>query len=247
MTGPEVLEFAKATQVALLPMGSIEMHGPHLATGVDTVAAIALAEKAAQIEKAIVLPPIHYNLNAPMKCYPGTLSMPVRMIADMVMTISAEAARNGFDRMICVIGHGGTQLPVGLAQQDLLEQRTGARNSTEARRMVFYVYFGALCKEACKSVLESKPMHGCEYETSLTMQIRPDMVRPEKAHSGPYVPDGVDAAHVDDWNRMVPLGFAGEPQKATAEKGKALLDEAVESLVKVIRQVKAYKLEPDGK
>ena len=241
MTAHEIRDLAEETSVALLPMGSTEMHGPHLATGVDTVAAEALAEGAARLEKAIVLPAISYNINAPMKCYPGTISSPMGMVAEQLRVICEEVARNGFDRILCTIGHGGTQAVVGLAQDNLLDRKTSKRRSPADDYLLFHVYLGGLCKKAKERVIETRPCHGCEYETSLIMYLRPDLVRKDKiGEPGPILSTGAGAAVIDNWNRVVPLGYGGDPSKATAEKGKALMDEAVPNMAEVIRKVKEY-------
>ena len=84
MSGPEVFELSKRTDIALLPMGCVEMHGPHLPTGTDILIAEQLAELIAKRELAIILPTLPYNINDCMTCYPGTLAFPPDIVKGII-------------------------------------------------------------------------------------------------------------------------------------------------------------------
>ena len=83
MTGLEVAQLARQTDVAILPVGCVEMHGPHLPTGTDGFTAQKLADLIAEREPCIVLPPLFYNINHQMRKYPGTIGIP----PDVVKTL----------------------------------------------------------------------------------------------------------------------------------------------------------------
>ena len=71
MSGPAVAALAEETDVAILPIGCVEMHGPHLPTGTDAIQAEGMAELIAEWESAIILPTLYLNLNDEMVRYPG--------------------------------------------------------------------------------------------------------------------------------------------------------------------------------
>ena len=75
MSGPEVASLAEQTQVAILPIGCVEMHGPHLPTGTDAIQAEGMAELIAEQEPAIILPTMYLNINDEMVRYPGTIAI----------------------------------------------------------------------------------------------------------------------------------------------------------------------------
>ena len=121
-SGTAIAEFAKTCDVALLPVGCVEMHGPHNPTGCDALRADRVCRLTAEVEPCIVLPPIFYNINDQMKCYPGTISIPHRIVADMHRAIFRECARNGFKRIVVYLSHGGGDESLTLAQAEILEE-----------------------------------------------------------------------------------------------------------------------------
>ena len=64
LTGQEVADLAKTTDLAVLPIGSVEMHGPHLPTGSDSFIAEHVCERIAEEVPCIVLPTMYYNINS---------------------------------------------------------------------------------------------------------------------------------------------------------------------------------------
>jgi len=249
LSGPEVKKFAQTTDVAILPLGCIEMHGPHLPTGTDGIHAGAIANRAAQIEKAIVLPPLYYNINDEMKCYPGTISIPPRIMLELEEAICKEAARNGFKKIIIFVSHGGSEHVVDFLMHQLLENNAIAGVSKRSYT-VFWVGWEVIAKAKKETFPDESPedRHGGAAETSIIMSLRPDLVRKNKiGETGSYIPKKVKKAHYFvDWIRQVPEGFCGEPTKASKEKGERLINIFAQELAKVIRQVKGYNPEKDA-
>jgi len=216
LSGPEVAALAQETQVAILPIGCVEMHGPHLPTGTDSFQTEGIAEMIALREPAIILPTLFYNINDEMTCYPGTISISPELMARLYEELCCEAARNGFTKIILLIGHGGSQDVTQFIHHSFLQRR-----------------------------LEEQG-HGCEVETSLVLRFRPDLVHLDRLESlpdgeGPYYPKTVENAwYTIDWLRQVPKGYVGLPHIATPEKGMRLAELIAGECVRVIRQIKAY-------
>ena len=100
--------------------------------------------------------------------------------------------------------------------------------------------------------------HACEFETSMYLHIRPDLVDMAKAGpretpsvvgSGRFVSDdlfGSGPVHlVNRWSRVTETGVEGDPRLATAEKGKAFAEESVANLIAFCREFRAYVTPPD--
>src|SRR5512136_71095 len=113
-SGTAIAEFARSCDVALLPVGCVEMHGPHNPTGCDALRAERVCRLTEQLEPCIVLPTIFYNINDQMKAYPGAISIPHRIVADMHRAIFRECARNGFKKIVAYLTHGGGDEPLTL-------------------------------------------------------------------------------------------------------------------------------------
>jgi creatinine amidohydrolase/Fe(II)-dependent formamide hydrolase-like protein len=245
-SGPEVAEFAKRCEVALLPVGCVEMHGPHNPTGCDTFRADRVCRLAAELEPCMVLPPIFYNINDQMKCYPGTISIPGRMVTEMHRAIFAECARNGFKRIVVYVAHGGGDEAVVAAQAEMLEEATsGARIDYQVFRVDSWALPGLDEPEETRRVMGG---HGGANETSEVWEAAPGMVHVSRVEGeeGPYLrPVASPASYRVDWIRNVPKGFQGRPELASRERGEKLNRRRAEQLAEVIRKIKAYDLSSD--
>jgi len=245
MTGVDVAELAQRTDVAIVPVGCVEWHGPHLPTGNDGIVAEHIAVRAAEIEPAIVLPTIYFNINDQMKCYNGTLSFPPRIVADLYHALCTEAARNGFRKIIFFIGHGGSQIVVDIVQAELLERITSSDNPGY---FIFWCFIPQLMQPELSEIISSPTGHACEFETSLTLAIAPHLVRMDRVSGkvGPVHERAIPmATYRVDWKRRVPEGFIGYPERATSEKGERLIALAIQRFADVIRQVKQFDPDED--
>ncbi|MBB6119824.1 creatininase family protein [Nocardiopsis algeriensis] len=206
-TGPE--EGERAARVALLPVGSLEQHGPHLPLVTDTVVACALAAELARAHSARLLPPVAFGCSHEHAAWPGTVSISAGTLAAVVEDIAASL---GETRLVLVNGHGGNHVLANTVQA------SGGRMA---------LYPGPADWEAARVAAgmatdNERDMHAGELETSVLLHVRPDLVRPghEKAD------------HLTgEREHLLTLGLAaytesgvvGLPSLATAAKGRDLL------------------------
>ncbi len=240
-SGPEVAEFAKTCDVALLPVGCVEMHGPQNPTGCDAFIAERVCRLASEIEPCIVLPPIFYNVNDRMKCYPGTISIPPRVVMDMYRAVFSECARNGFKRIVVFVGHGGSEVPVETVQGEIFEEAT---SGVPTDYQIFRVDTWFLPRlDEPEELRHQMGGHGGADETSQVWDAGPGLVHIDrvKGEEGPYIAPDVAPAHYRvDWIRSVPKGFNGRPELASRERGEKLNRRMAEGLAEIIRKVKTY-------
>lgn len=241
---PEVAEFAKTCNVALLPVGCVECHGPHNPTGCDAFGADRICRLASELEPCIVLPTIYYNVNDRMKCYPGTISIPPRVVMDMYRAIFEECARNGFTRIVVYVCHGGSQVPVETLQGELFEEATSGK---PVNYQVFRVdaWFAPPLDEP-QETRELMGGHGGADETSMCWEAAPGLVDISlaKGEEGEYIPPAIGAHYRVGWIRSVPKGYNGRPELASLERGAKLNRWHAQHLAGVIRQIKSY--DPDA-
>ena len=245
LSGPEVAAVAEETNVAILPVGCTEMHGPHLPTGTDAFHALELCNRAVAIEPAVVLAPIWYNLNDQMQCYPGTIHIPIPVLRDLYHSICLECARNGFDRILFMVGHGGAQTPIDELQSRALEQRT---RTGRWEYFPLQTFVSTLMADEIKELgFHPHDAHGGALETSWMLASRPDLVHVDRVtEPGPVIEDMVPHTRPRvPWNRQVPAGYTCDPREATAEKGEAMLSAAAKRLAEVIAKLKTFDPEKD--
>ncbi|WP_242923211.1 creatininase family protein [Pontibacter liquoris] len=235
---PVALE--KSSRTCILPIGILEKHGMQDPIGSDLIHVREWAARATKNEYAVVFPDYFYGQINEARHQPGTFSLPNRLAWDLLDATCEEIARNGFNKIVIVNGHGGNPELLRYFVQSQLDKR---RN--------YAVYFfdpepspEFVAKE--KKMRKSDPagdQHGGETETSSLLYLRPDLVKQERAkqESGenlkrlslPGLYTGIW------WYASYPNHYAGEGEKATKELGKLLVDEKVNALVKALKVVKA--------
>jgi creatinine amidohydrolase len=240
---PDVAAFAKTCDIALLPVGCVECHGPHNPTGCDAFIAARVCRLASELEPCIVLPPIFYNVNDRMKCYPGTISIPPRVVMDMYRAIFEECARNGFRRIVVYVCHGGSEVPVETLQGEIFEQATSGK---QVDYQVFRVdvWFSPRLEEP-EETRRLMSGHGGADETSECWDAAPGLVDTSRANGeeGEYIPPAIKAHYRVGWIRSVPKGYHGRPDLATPARGDQLNRWQAKHLAATIRQIKSY--DPD--
>ena len=246
-TWPEIRELVKQQPVIVLPVGSVEDHGPHLPLDVDNFLIGAICEEAARRldGEMVLLPPVPYGFEEHHMDFPGTIDIAMEHMLHFVLDITRSVARHGFNRILLADGHG-SNMPI----LDLVARRTVIE--TEALCGAFI--WPSLAKETIDRVRESeKPggmAHACELETSLYLYLDPARVQMAKAEKEMAMPpsrfiwmDLMSASPVllmDQWSRFSKSGVAGDPTLATQKKGEIVFEAVVAALVELVREFKTY-------
>ena len=236
--------------IALLPVGATEQHGPHLPLGTDTeinhgIVARALAEVPDDVT-LLVLPTLPVGDSGEHGDFPGTLSLPAELLIGLWTEIGASVARAGLRKLVIFNSHGGQTQVV-----DIVAQRLRKDFGMLVVRATYFHFgtpdgiFGA--EELAHGI------HGGAVETSMMLDLRPELVRKEAAANfrplsldmkgdyeilRPEGPAGFAWASQD----LHPSGAAGDASQADHKKGQQLLDHAAERLVAVLRDLRRAPL-----
>src|SRR4051812_19087286 len=108
----ELEELRRDRPVVIVPVGSVEQHGPHLPQDVDIVDALALAAATAEAMRpapVIVSPPIWSGLAHYKKGHIGTITLSFETYIAMVCDVCRSIHANGFERIVLLNGHGGNR------------------------------------------------------------------------------------------------------------------------------------------
>jgi creatinine amidohydrolase len=232
LTWPEFERVDKT--VAVLPVGVVEAHGPHLPLGTDTLMAIYIAEKAAEQTGALLMPPLWYGYTYVLDKFPGTISISHETLYRLLREIFMEVARNGVRYLVVVNGHGGNV--------DAL--RAAARDAAKASDLTIVVvnWWIDLAKEARRRVLETPEGHAAEDETSEVLAAYPHLVKEVPRDADEWV-EMRYAVYGKEVSRVVyTKAVQGYPSKASQAKGEAILREAVEELARLINDLKRGRL-----
>lgn len=205
-----------ARRVLIVPLGSLEQHGPHLPLGTDTRIAVAVASGAAAGRDGVAIaPPIAIGASGEHAAFPGTLSIGTPALSELLVELGRDAAR-GWDAMLLVNGHGGNR--------DAVEAALARLHAEGRRAAVFHV---------------SPPggdAHAGRTETSLLLHLDPGAVRIGLAEPGELTParELMDRLRAEGVRSVSPNGVLGDPTGATASQGEALLAELIAGCVAML-------------
>src|SRR5262249_27127922 len=165
---PSALE--KSARTAVLPIGILEKHGPHGPIGSDLIQVRAIAARATRSEYAGVFPDYFYGQIYEARHQPGTFALPSRLIWELLDATCEEIARNGFNKIVIVNGHGGNPNFLRFFVQSQLERR---------RNYVVYLHEPTpdpAFTETVNRMRKSDPrgdQHAGERETATLLYLRP--------------------------------------------------------------------------
>lgn len=244
LTWPEAQKRFKEVDIALLPVGSVEQHGPHLPLDTDAFEADYLAKevaKACSDPKPLVFPVVSYGISYHHEDFIGTISISNNTLSSLVYEIGMSAARNGITKLIILNGHGGNTPALKFAAQMINRDArifttvdTGETSDTD---------LAALCETA-------NDVHAGEIETSTTLATRPHLVQMKNAKK--FVPQfsiqylNFSAKRSVEWyartSKISPQGVLGDPTKATKEKGEKMWQVMIKNLVELVENLKNMSL-----
>jgi creatinine amidohydrolase len=222
---------AADTDLAVVPVGSTEQHGPHGPLGTDTLTARAVSE--AGVERCdrsvVVAPAVPVGVAEEHRQFTGTLWVSEDTFRAYVRDVVNSLAHHGFDRVVLVNGHGGNV--------DALREVSGTITRHDDAYAVPFTWFDAVGEHT------SEMGHGGPLETSLLLATHPDLLDPERLEAAR---DGGSDGW-GDWSGRVNLAFdsaeftdngtVGDPTAATAEWGEELLDLAAAALTDLLETV----------
>lgn len=254
LTWHEVNDAVRANKVILFPVGCIEQHGPHLPLDVDNLIVEHLCEETARRrpELFLVAPPIHYGFNVHNLGFPGCLNAHIESMLAYVYDVAHSMTVSGFRKILFVNGHGSNPNILRLAARKVI-------NTSEAHcaHLSWWDLVADHLRKNRDSVFPGGMGHACEAETSLYLHIRPELVNMKKAIKDIQSPKlrhfWVDLAgcgpvdFIDDWSRLSETGVEGDPTKATAAKGKAIIELFVKRVTEFCEDFQQHPIKPRRK
>ncbi|WP_372622698.1 creatininase family protein [Falsiroseomonas sp.] len=240
-----------ANTVAVLPVASIEQHGPHLPVSVDTTINQGVIARTLGVVPAdlpvLVLPTQSVALSVEHLRFPGTLTTSAETLLALVTDIGASVARAGVKRLVIVNSHGGNVSALDIAAR---------RIRIESNIFVVNAMWARMGKpEALRDPVEGTyGIHAGRDETAVMLALTPQLVKMQNArnfvsrwqgasNAAPRLAPPAGAPLAWQAQDLNPAGAVGDASLATAEMGNQILDFAAEKMAALWSEVAAFDVD----
>lgn len=238
-TATAALLAGEGRKIAIVPCGSVEAHGPHLPLSTDTmiseeVARRSARELAAKGYVAVRFPAIHYGVTDWARMFAGTTTLTAATTEAIVFETCHAAHAMGFDRVVLTNAHlEPDHIAVLRAVAERFSEQTG-------RPLLFPDKTRRRAAERLTDEFKSGSCHAGQYETSLVLAIRPELVDMTTAKTLPeyVVPlhERIAAGARDFADCGLDQAYCGNPAGATAEEGERSLATLVALVIEAVEQ-----------
>jgi creatinine amidohydrolase len=240
LKSPEVAALPRNTPV-VIPIASLEQHGPHLPLFTDSLLCAEVVRRAAdRLRDRVLFTPLlwlgnsHHHMD-----FPGTLSADPRVYLDMLSGILENMIHHGFNRLVLLTGHGGNVVP---GKQVIFEARQRHRSRKDLLLLsAAYWELGSKPREVDAQIRQESMLHACEWETSMMLRLAPHLVGDYKKAPAVALGRSFDPA-ARGWitKDLTEAGHVGEPSLATPEKGETLFRLFSDDVVKLLERVVSW-------
>ena len=208
----------KKKQVAIIPVGSIEQHGPHLPISTDSDIVTEISLQLSDKINGVLLPTINYGISD--EHFPFfNLSIKKSTLSRILEDICESLIKNGISRILIINGHYG----------NLDSLKSFERKQKNNRKIKVFSYWKYMDREFD---------HAGNVETSIMLAIS-KKVNMRKAKKG-FQTDGMSKKEISKINKLAQKSFPkvtgngvwGDPTKSSATLGRKIIKEVVNNLVK---------------
>lgn len=220
------------SSIFILPLGSLEQHGPHLPLGTDTYIAEEISMRVANsIENSILLPVLPYGYSWVWRDIPASVTIKEKTLEVLIKEIAHSVYRHKPKALVVINWHGANVSAIKYAARDLVDEIP----------LKFY-YFNMPSDESFLRIMDSKPssltVHAEEIETSVMLLIKPELV--DMSLAKPEYPDQPKAYGKSALclGKLSKSGIYGDPSVATKEKGEKFLSIMVDDILSTLREEK---------
>lgn len=249
MTWKEVEESLKTVQLAIIPIGAHEQHGPHMVESCDAVLAEKMALKLGKrmFPYAMVAPTINMGVSQHHLNFPGTISLQPTTLISILKDVISSLKHHGIGKFLLLNSHGGNQSTLNVASMML---------TNELDVEIYYAKTTGSAKTAIKENVTSPLFgHSCEREVSEALYLAPEIVRLENLEIGDIQEEGrwkqlrpgkaIQGFYY--YEEMTKNGNIGDATKASWEIGQQIVEEALDNLSNELSKLLDLKVDAHQK
>jgi creatinine amidohydrolase len=250
LTTQDFANFDAERVVAILPVGAVEQHGPHLPVRVDAAINAGIVARAVELMPAdcpaLVLPMMPVGKSDEHLAFPGTLTLSYETLARIWYELGESVHRAGIRKILFLNSHGGQPQLLEIVCRDLRVKLGMFAASAMWPRLIDM-------DDLFEAGENRHGIHGGQSETSVMLHLHPDLVEMNRAEN--FVPLSVQIERESEmlgpegaasfgWQTqdLNPKGACGDATKATADLGKLTVERAATRLLALIDEISRYPL-----
>ncbi len=229
LTSEEFKNLRETIKSVIIPVGSIEAHGPHLPLGTDLFTIYEISKRLVKEIKIFLSPPIYFGLCRSTRDLPGTITIRGETLKNLLLDLLESFYQQGLRNFVILSGHaGGTHNAYLIDTAEAFLEKYG-----DARFFVADII--KLLKEILQELgIPERDSHAGEWETSLMMYLKEELVRDVSRAFEDY-PSFPKFLILKEKEKYWPSGIWGNPLKASKEKGKVLTERLLQKLKELLR------------
>ena len=242
MTPQEMVEAVKEIDNVIVPLGTVEQHGPHLPVGTDVFIPITVARHVAEKTRVLVAPPIYYGNSLSMAAMKGVFTITPESLAVLLLDLCRSFVKQGFKKIIFINGHGGNKQVLNFIGQK-------ARMETGA--LIARIDWWDIVTGEIPTICEKVVQHADEGETSMMLACHPELVDMKKAMRDSTSekltneltdgkPKNLPQVFVS-FTKWSKTGLIGDATKASKAKGEKIMKAVVENIVSFLQQLDKHE------
>jgi creatinine amidohydrolase len=233
ITMPEFRKYLKTTKTIVFPFGTIEEHGRHLPLNTDSLIITEALREVAKKRNFFLAPVVTYGVCTTTKDHPGTISITPETLRRLSRDLVTEAHKKGLRNMLLISGHGGS-----LHSAAMKETAEVLTEELKGLRIAVFSPYDILWKELSAIAETPNDSHAGELETSMMLYLAPHLVKGRSPEEYPKIPRPFT---VRNKVRYWPGGVWGNPNRASADKGRRAMALIVQKITELVDRIEKLK------
>jgi creatinine amidohydrolase len=237
LTQPEIAAQLKKNPLVILPAGSVEQHGPHLPSGTDIFASIAIGDAVAERMDGLVLPACPFGVTPMHMPFEGTITLSPETYMRVLTEVCVSTARHGARYLLIINWHEGNIPSLAIAAEALHREHGMTVLTVQACYVAAEMFGGEM----------GGLTHGGEIEAHAVLAYRPDLVHLDR------IEYSSEDTHGRKWDKLrrtrayqpvltdirtiAPTGWYGHPEHATEEKGRRMLQGIADAIAREATEI----------
>lgn len=228
-------------EVAVIPVGSTEPHGPHLPYGTDTLIADGFTADAVQLAnrdgaRVLRLPPLPIGNNVNFKGFPFACRIRVETLMAVLTDLVDFLREEGLRKVVIVNCHGGNDSTISASLRKLFDRH-------QQEMFLCLCGAGTFGGDQYKAMFNDASPHAGAYETSMIQHLAPELVVTSALKPAEQKMPALESLAgrgpewIRPWHRLMPESFAGRPDLASAEKGRDFLKTSAAGFAKFLTEL----------